>query len=815
MTDLQSLLWRRAPYPPPLRGASLQETSATGRSQSSLSLARRCLITKDYFPGIAALQSHLAMHPQDEEADVMLGLLLMESQQKSAFEGWMASSSTPPASRVRYAEYWSAVGQWFLLDGDATKAASAFLEAVEIDPTSLEDYQRLARCLPRSELSSAAGFHASLQTTTEGWYRIRAGLEMVMIGYQTGMNLDMISDQLLTVGRPVESLMMQYAFAKELSDRRDIRRRIAEAQRQDVTGSYSRYVARLGVSQKQMPLPSPVVTMTERLPNRSGRSGEAPNDTKPPANIYEVAEIVFDDIAKAVGLDFTYRNAETIQLQQMLLHEGLGGGAAWIDYDLDGSPDLYLGQGGLDPSSQRLGPADAIYRNQSARFVPVTNACRMRNRFFTTGVGRGDLNQDGFPDLCVHSLGPNRWYVNQGDGTFEALDIPELEETSFSTSVAVADISGDGLPDVVELNYVETEGIYDRSAAAGASPVEFGLAENRWFECVGDGRFVLHRLQPEDGDPRSSLGLVVGDFCPAPGNEVFVANDGLPNRFWSRWPDASLGDSAAINGLALDASGKATAAMGIAVSDFDDNGRADFHVTNFWDQPSSLYLQIADSIFQDRSAAYGLDSPTLIPLGFGTQTIDMADAGSELLVVLNGHINNYESLGYAFRMRPQCFVRKDIRFALASFDADDEFWNQPSLGRVLAKADFDGDGDVDLVATHLDRPTALLRNRSEPAESCWRIRPVGRSSERSGVGCVVSCYAKTISGTRLLERAWATAGDGYLCSNEPVITIAVPATPVNKEMEIRWPSGQIDRFAPSPRKSEWLCVEGERPFLID
>ena len=167
------------------------------------------------------------------------------------------------------------------------------------------------------------------------------------------------------------------------------------------------------------------------------------------------------NVARSVGLDFQWYQDLQINLASIPIHESIGGGIAVIDYDLDGWPDVYLAQGSGEPPTDACTRSNLLMRNRGGKFVDVTMQADVQDFNFGSGLAAGDVNQDGFADLFVGSLGRNRLLINNGDGTFRdaTSGLGEVAD-QFSTSLAIADINGDTLPDLFEAIYIEMEGAF-------------------------------------------------------------------------------------------------------------------------------------------------------------------------------------------------------------------------------------------------------------------------------------------------------------------------------------------------------------------
>lgn len=288
---------------------------------------------------------------------------------------------------------------------------------------------------------------------------------------------------------------------------------------------------------------------------------------------------------------------------------------------------------------------------------------------------------------------------------------------------------------------------------------------------------------------------------------LFVANDQVANLMLVAVPDekSPLGirfeDRAPLVGLAFDGEGESQACMGVAVGDVDQNGMLDLVVTNYYDEPNTLYLQQMGGIFRDATKASGLVAPSLKMLGFGAQCFDARHDGVADLLVLNGHIDDMSHKGIPFRMRAQFFTG-DGRAHFMECQASDmgDFFESECLGRALALLDFDRDGRQDFVATDLEKPASLQRNACE-AGSFLTLALVGTQSHRDAIGAEVVATVAGRSWTRQL-----TAGCGYMATNERLIHFGLGAASQVDRLEITWPSGIRQTHVDVPANARWLAI---------
>ncbi|TWT93931.1 FG-GAP-like repeat-containing protein [Stieleria varia] len=573
------------------------------------------------------------------------GRLLAELQDDQAVRQWLADA-TEPAKEL--SDYWAALGI-FLFDQQSYEAcARALLEAVRRNPTDRSSCQRLAKVLDAlNQRDSAEQFrYRAIQLA-----KSEELLADILDNPSDPALKQLMAQYMLQLQRPFEALHWTLLALEPSATpaRTVIAQRRADLRANPDALRMPWDAALLGLKPETFEIAGSLEQL-ERMRD--------PTDNQDPFSDQPLAVPVFSDVASDMKLSFQWYKDTEIDLSSIALHESLGGGIAVIDIDLDGSPDVYFAQGGCQPPDETATLSNQLFRNVGNSFADVGHQAGTDDHHYSAGIAAGDVNQDGWPDLWLGNQGPNRLMINNGDGTFrDATELVGMNSNDMVTaSVAIADIDGDRLPDLFESNYIETEGAYaapaldDEGGVMTPSPLTHYASPDRWFANQTNGAFIEHVIDREAAKPATSLGVMVSDFDGDGRNEVFVANDVRPNHLLKHTGNGKLANIADSAGVANAFSGASYGCMGIATGDFNHDGRVDLHVTNFYNEPANLYLQVDNGFFSDQAIRYELDSPSKNMVGFGCKAIDVDHNGWQDLFVTNGHIFDLTHKGQPFRM---------------------------------------------------------------------------------------------------------------------------------------------------------------------
>jgi tetratricopeptide (TPR) repeat protein len=526
----------------------------------------------------------------------------------------------------------------------------------------------------------------------------------------------------------------------------------------------------------------------------------------------------FVDDADRVGLRFTYDNGASPYHE---LPETMAGGVALIDYDGDGWLDVYVVQGGpFNAELSRDRPGDRLFRNRGdGTYEDATAAAGLADLpdGYSLGVAVGDYDEDGDPDLFVSRL---RSYVllrNRGDGRFE--DVTEAAGLAGirdnPTSAAFADLDDDGDLDLYVCHYMVWDPRHPRLCRKEdgeyyyCDPSQVDAAVDHAFR-NDSGRFadVTEEAGFTDANGRG-LGVVAAHLDDDDKIDLFVANDGTANYLFRNHSGFRFEDTALVSGVAGNAEGGYQAGMGIACGDLDGDGLPDVAVTNFYGQSTTLYHNLGGGMFADWTVPSGMGVATRYLLGFGIAFFDYDHDGRLDVFTANGNVNDGRPY-YPYAMPAQLLAGVEGgRLVDVSHNAGPP-WNVLRVGRALADGDLDNDGRVDALIVSLNEPLAYFHNRTQGGH--WLVlRLTATRGNRDAVGARVTV---TAGGRRHV--AQRQAGGSYQSARDGRLHFGLAQARVVEILEVRWPSGHVDRFTELAADTGYDLREGDtepRPLV--
>ena len=520
------------------------------------------------------------------------------------------------------------------------------------------------------------------------------------------------------------------------------------------------------------------------------------------------------DVTTAAGILFRHNSGA---YGGKLLPETLGSGCAFLDYDADGWQDILLINGKDWPQHKRQRTTLRLYRNnRDGTFTDVTHRAGLDVEMYGMGVAVGDYNNDGFPDILVTCVGQNRLFRNTGKGTFtdvtgkSGLD----NRLGFSTSALWFDYDRDGLLDLFVCNYVKWSAEHDVFCSLDGKHKSYCTpeayrGETCWlFHNRGDGTFEDVTAKSGIFDTSSkSLGVAMLDYDRDGWPDLLVANDTQPNKLYRNQRNGTFKDVAVEAGIAFSAEGKARAGMGVDAADFDRSGFPGVAITNFDNEMIGLYRPAANGTYNDVAVQTGVGLASQNTLGFGCAFLDANLDGALDLVVANGHIddtvrNIRGNVGYA--QPPQIFLNNGQGKFQDVAAATGEAFIQPKVGRGLCYADFDRDGDLDILMTTNNGPAYLYRNDQQAGNRSIRFRLTGTKSNRDAIGAMVRIEHEGSTQERLVK-----GGSSYLSQSELPVTFGLGKRDKIDRVVIEWPSGNTEEHKHLAAGQTYDCVEGK------
>ncbi len=755
---------------------------------------------------VSLLEQIISQNPEQIEPLTLLGGYLLDTNETRRFLDW--HENLPPAANS-HPEIWYLRGRWEKEQARYDQAAECFLRAISCSLNHTKSLFQLSQvCRERNKNRLPGGLAEDVKASSDINYLIAGMMESV--DAQKIRKLTMALEQLGRFQEAAGWCDLVGRFSDNSKWARAEKLRYTDLSRKVTRSPEQRFVNRIS-SESDLSLAN--------VPYQLQRNQVSPRRQK--REVASTSQIRFENTAAGVGLDFQYFNGTTESggLQHIL--QATGGAAIVIDYDLDNWPDLYFCQSGEWPIEEEHNPyTDRLFRNLgNGRFRDVTEHAGLGDRLYSQGATCGDVDNDGDPDLIVTNVGRNRFYINQGDGTFreESSQFPaSFSDNAWSMSSALADLNQDGLLDLYVVNYVLLQQALEQACKVngrprGCDPTMFDAEQDRVYLNDGAGGWLditqSAGFEVPDG---KGLGIVAADFDADGQTEFFVSNDTIANFYFDSKVTAAsqiphYQNTGVLSGTALNEQGSAQASMGIASGDVDADGRLDLFVTNFYADSNTLYLQKSPSSFLERTRQSNLRDSGFMQLGFGTQFVD-ADLDGDLdLLVSNGHIDLTFATGEPDVMPPQFLENKQGFFYEQPADFIGNYFAGKYLGRSVSLLDWDKDGLQDVVITHLDHPVALLTNQSEPVGKSLSLRLIGTQSNRDAIGARIK-----VQQNNAVQYFFLTSGDGYLSGNERRVYVGLPHNG-KVEITINWPSGITQSNTYSGVEKELTIVEKEAP----
>ena len=525
----------------------------------------------------------------------------------------------------------------------------------------------------------------------------------------------------------------------------------------------------------------------------------------------------FKDVAAAAGLTFTHISGAS---ERKHLPEILGSGGLFFDFDDDGWVDIFLVDGGsiADPAIGR-GARHRLFRNRrNGTFEDVTAGSGILHRDYGMGACAGDYDNDGLIDLYVTNVGPNALYRNAGRGRFTQVPGAGGADTAmWSTSCAFLDFDRDGDLDLFVTNYVDIRLKPDSTSSAfcgnaGPPPIRdychplvYSPLTSVLYRNAGN-RFEDISKQSGVGAFRGNgLGVAVTDVDDDGWPDVFVANDAMPNFLFHNNGNGTFTETASFAGVAVTSGGNAKAGMGTAFADFSGNGRPGLIVTNHETEMHSLFVNVDGRLFSDVTVRSGVGAATRPYVGFGVVFFDYDNDMRLDIAIANGHVlANVARLraGASYAQRKLLLRNTGERFQNMSEQAGPGFAPE-AVGRGLATADIDNDGDLDLLVTNNNAAPNLLLNEGG-GRNALVVRVLGTRGNRSAIGTRLALMTGQRRQIRDIQ-----SGSSYLAQNDLRAHFGLGEARQSERLEIRWPGGMSETVENLPANHVITIREGQ------
>ena len=517
-------------------------------------------------------------------------------------------------------------------------------------------------------------------------------------------------------------------------------------------------------------------------------------------------EIAFREVATDLGVTFRWHNGDDPNQPGIHLYQDFGGGLGAVDYDADGWPDLYLVQGNDHPDRLASEHRDRLYRNlQGERLVEVSEAARLEQIGYGQSLAVGDYNGDGWPDLLIANIGENRLLRNEGDGTFTDVSREVgLSGKRWTAAAALVDLDGDGLDDIVLVHYLHGREPLELKCRSGGVVT---ACRPTTFDAEPDELLWNQgdgTFQPGQlqAEPGRGLGIVAGDFDGDGHVDLFIANDMTANHLY--W---GSGQRTPLEDQSL--------LSGVAF-DRDGQSQACMGIALGDLNDDGRCDLFVTNFFNESNTLYAridgrLFADVTAEAGLRDPSLAMLGFGTQTADFdLDGDLDLIVTNGHIdqappiqYRMPTQVFANGGGgRFRELPSERLGDFFAGRRLGRGLIRWDFDRDGKPDVAISHLDQPLAVLHNTSVTPHHFLSLRLAG-AGHRSAAGAHIIV---TIGDQK--RHVYVTCGDGYAAANDGWILIGLGPHEQADRLEIRWPGGERRRFEQVKCDRHWVAVQG-------
>jgi len=556
-------------------------------------------------------------------------------------------------------------------------------------------------------------------------------------------------------------------------------------------------------------LSSPLASPSTPTPSAASAPSPPSSSENPPR---PSGPIEFTDVTAQARIYFKHNNGA---FGKKYLPETMGSGVCVLDYDNDGWQDILLVNSMDWPGHKSGNSFPALYHNnKDGTFTDVTRQAGLAVEMYGLGCAVADYDNDGYEDIYITTVGSNHLFHNLGNGKFADVTAKAgVADPGFSASAVWFDYDNDGKLDLFVAHYIDWSMATDQYCSLDnknksyCTPQRYKGQSSTLFHNKGNGTFENVTRRAGLYDPASkSLGVALLDYDNDGWLDLFVSNDTEPNKLYHNNHNGTFTDVGVAAGLAYGEAGTARAGMGTDAADYDNSGWQSLVLGNFTNEGMALYHNDGSGLFTDEAPSTGIARMSSKSLTFGTFFFDYDLDGLPDILAVNGHVSddvNIVQPSVKYAQPPHLFRnlgKNKFQEMTAKLGAA---LPRPIVGRGAAYADFDNDGDLDLLITANNGPARLLRNDNGNQNDMLRVKMVGTRSNRDGIGAKVT--VKTDNGLRLF--GMVKTGSSYLSQSELPLTFGLgkPGTIKMVSLDIAWPSGQKDSIV-SVKPNQFITV---------
>jgi hypothetical protein len=561
-------------------------------------------------------------------------------------------------------------------------------------------------------------------------------------------------------------------------------------------------LALLGGCKSKQPEQAERTSVGQAAPAAAAPSQAATGNGGPTTPARPSGPITFVDITEQAGIHFKHNSGA---FGGKYLPETMGSGVCVIDYDNDGWPDIFFVNSMDWPGHAKGKSYPTLYHNnRDGTFTDVTREAGLDVEMYGIGCAVGDFDNDGYDDIYVTAVGGSHLFRNLHNGKFADVTAKAgLGDSGFPTGAVWFDYDNDGRLDLFVAHYVEWSQKADQFCSLDGkhksycTPEAYNGESSRLFHNLGNGRFEDVNNRAGLYDPKGkSLGVALLDYDDDGWMDLFVSNDTAANKLYHNNHNGTFTESGFSAGVAFSDAGRARAGMGTDAGDYDNSGRQSLLIGNFTDESMSLYHNDGSGLFTDQSQAAGIVMASAQSLTFGAFFFDYDLDGHLDIFAANGHVADDISV-----VRPNLqYAEPPLLFHNNGQGKFDDVTGEVGtalrrrmVSRGAAYADFDNDGDLDVIVTTNNGAAHLFRNENGNRNDMLRIKLVGTKSNRDAIGAKVTLTAA--GGMRQL--AMVKSGSSYLSQSEFPLTFGLGRPGAVKEvnLEIAWPSGRKESLS--------------------